>query len=308
MKNTNKSNKNNINNTITANQSINKQAGFSLMELMIVLAVIAMLTQIKITADAKADIAQQSMADVKRTMQEIEYIQAAASGYLADKGTWPDFANSCNNAINVLKNDPDSYLNYITTTSPYNTQYTTKCSTTNFTVNVRSDKDFAAPYITAQHPGSILLSAPNDDTTASSIPRPLSLSQFLHLDGSRAMRGDLNMGGNAITGVSDIEFNGQDLKLGIGKFVSMSSFSFNSLTAIVNKPNCSQGSVTGAPKIILRIHGFETTEGGASGIRNISWAARFKDMSTSQWQLDTTGLNAITGVAETFCDYGSWNR
>ncbi len=290
------------------NQSKVKQFGFTLVELMAVLAIIAILTQIKITTDIKADIVEQTETDVKRTMQEIENIQAAASGYLADTGKWPDFVNNCNDTINTLKNAPTAYLNYIAPTSPYNTQYITECNTTTFTVKVKSDKDFAAPYIAAQYPNSIVLAAPNNDTSASSIPRPLSLSQFLSLDGSRAMQGDLDMGDNAITGVSDIELNGQDLKLGIGKFVSMGSFSFNSLTAIVNKPNCSQGSVTGVPKIILRIHGVTTIEGGTSGIRNVSWSARFKDISASQWQLDTAGLESVTGVAETFCDYGSWNR
>jgi hypothetical protein len=34
----------------------------------------------------------------------------------------------CNDAITVLKNAPTAYLNYITTTSPYNTQYITECN------------------------------------------------------------------------------------------------------------------------------------------------------------------------------------
>jgi hypothetical protein len=105
----------------------------------------------------------------------------------------------------VLKNAPTAYLNYITTTSPYNTQYITECNTTTFTVKVKSDKDFAAPYIAAQYPGSTILAAPDDDTSASSIPRPLSLSQFLSLDGSRAMQGDLDMDDHAIKNVQDID-------------------------------------------------------------------------------------------------------
>jgi hypothetical protein len=43
-------------------------------------------------------------------MQEIGNIQAAASGYLADTGEYPDFANNCNDAITVLKNAPTAYL------------------------------------------------------------------------------------------------------------------------------------------------------------------------------------------------------
>jgi prepilin-type N-terminal cleavage/methylation domain-containing protein len=287
----------------------NKQQGFSLIELMIVLAIISVMMQMKIKADINADIFSQAEADVKRTMQEIGNIQAAASGYLADTGEYPDFANNCNDAITVLKNAPTAYLNYITTTSPYNTQYITECNTTTFTVKVKSDKDFAAPYIAAQYPGSTILAAPDDDTSASSIPRPLSLSQFLSLDGSRAMQGDLDMDDHAIKNVQDIDFNGQDLKLGIGKFVSMGSVSFNSLTSTIDKPDCTQGGITGTAKIILIIHGITTIIGGSSGIRNVSWSASFIELtSAQQWRLSTTGLSAITGVAETFCDYGSWNR
>jgi hypothetical protein len=123
------------------------------------------------------------------------------------------------------------------------------------------------------------------------------------------MQGNLDMGGNAIINTSDIELDGQDIKLGIAKFISMGSVSFNSLTSTINKPDCAQGSVTGTAKIILRIHGITTIVGGSSGIRNVSWGASFRDLaSTQQWQLMTTGLSAITGVAETFCDYGNWNR
>jgi hypothetical protein len=57
--------------------------------------------------------------------------------------------------------------------------------------------------------------------------------------------------------IQDIDFNGQDLKLGIGKFVSMGSVSFNSLTSTIDKPDCAQGSITGTAKIILRIHGIK---------------------------------------------------
>jgi hypothetical protein len=52
-----------------------------------------------------------------------------------------------------------------------------------------------------------------------------------------------------IKNVQDIDFNGQDLKLGIGKFVSMGSVSFNSLTSTIDKPDCTQGSITGTTTV-----------------------------------------------------------
>ncbi|AYQ56818.1 hypothetical protein BTHERMOSOX_1005 [Bathymodiolus thermophilus thioautotrophic gill symbiont] len=287
----------------------NKQLGFTLIELMLVLAVVAMLMQIKIKADAEANVVEQIEVDVKRTMQEIGYIQAAASGYLADEGKWPDFANQCNNAINTLKTTAEAYLNYVTTTSPYNTPYITACDSKTFEVRVKSNKDFAAPYIASQYPGSRLLSDPNGDTSASSIPRPLSLSQFLSLDGFRSMRGDFGMGGNSIIGVHDINLDGQSIKLGIGQFVSMGSVVLGGLDAVVSKPNCShENAKKGTPKIFLRVQGVTTKPGGILGIRNISWSARFEDKDQSTWRLGTKGLSSISGLAEVFCDYGDWNK
>jgi type II secretory pathway pseudopilin PulG len=288
-----------------------KQTGFSIIELVIVLAVAAMMMQITIKANINADIVEQTETDVKRTINEIKNIQSAAGGYLVDLDEWPDFANNCANAINTLKNAPTAYLNYITTTSPYNTPYMTECNINTFSVKLKSDKDFAAPYIAAQHPGSAVLPSPNNDMSISSVPRPEeqpALTQFLMLDGSRAMESDLNMGDNAIKKVSNIDLNGQDIKLGLGKFISMGSYEFKTLSAIITKPICTQGNRSGISKVILSIHGITTKKGGDLGIRNVEWSAKFDSINSTQWRLSTTGLTSITGIAEIFCDYGTWNR
>jgi hypothetical protein len=218
---------------------------------------------------------------------------------------------------------PAAYLRYIDTVSPYGTDYVTSCDSNNFTIEVKSNKDYAQ-YIRTKLVGTIINPAPDDDTTITSIPRNTinpTLADFLPFAGTtnRQMLGDINMGGNAMTNAAnvealDIELNGQDIKLGIGKFVSMGSQAFNtcntcpSSTAMINKPNCNQGARMGSPKIILRLHGFETEQGSINGIRDVRWSAKFISISTTKWQLSTTGLDAITGVAETFCNYGSWNR
>jgi hypothetical protein len=49
----------------------------------------------------------------------------------------------------------------------------------------------------------------------------------------------------------------------------------NILTSTIDKPDCTQGSITGTAKIILIIHGITTIIGGSSGIRNVSWSASF---------------------------------
>lgn len=285
------------------NKKQSNQSGFTLIELAIVLAIAALIFQQQRMFDIKADIFEQTETDVKRTIQEIKNIQSAAGGYLVDQDQWPDFANACAGAINTLKSAPTAYLNHITTVSPYNTTYTTECNTNTFTVKVQSDKDFAAPYIAAQHPGSTVLVAPNDDTTASSIPRPEeqpALQQFLLLDGSRAMTGDLDTGANTII------LDGQDIKLGIGKFVMMGSQAFSSINAIITKPDCTQGGLTGIPKVVLRLHGFRTTS--VAALSSTGMSVNAINLNATQWQVNTANLDDVSGVATTYCDYGSWNR
>jgi hypothetical protein len=264
-------------------------------------------------------------ARADKTIQEITQISEAMGGWRLDKGGWAGWvgagaANNCVSAITTLTNaTPTAYLRYIDTVSPYDTDYMTSCDANNFYIEVKSNEDYA-PYIYTKLANTIKFAQTsiNDDTTKTSIPRNTinpTLADFLPFAGTtnRQMLGDINMGDNVITNASkvealDIELNGQNIKLGIGKFVSMGSQAFNSLTATINKPNCNQGARMGSPKIILRLHGFETEQGSINGIRDIRWSAKFISISTTKWQLETTGLDAITGVAETFCDYGNWNR
>jgi prepilin-type N-terminal cleavage/methylation domain-containing protein len=316
---------------LTKQKDLTKQKGFTLIELAFVLIVMAIITAFTTKAYLFQKAFEREEARADKTIEEIIQISEAMGGWRLDRGDWAGVANNCVDTITILTNpppkpatpttpadpNPTAYLRYVGTVSPYGTAYVTSCDANSFTIEVKSNKDYAK-YIRTKLAGTKIKAAPDDDTTITSIPRKtinLTLADFLPFAGTtnRQMSGDIDMGNNAITNASDvealnIELNGQNLKLGIGKFVSMGSKAFNSLTATVNKPKCNQGTRTGTPKIILRLHGFETEQGSINGIRDIRWSAKFISISTTKWQLETTGLDAITGVAETFCDYGNWNR
>jgi prepilin-type N-terminal cleavage/methylation domain-containing protein len=324
---------------LTTQKELTKQKGFTLIELALVLIVMAIITSFTTKAYLFQKAFEREEARADKTIQEIIQISEAMGGWRLDKGDWAGWvgagaANNCVSAIDILTNppstpatpanpNPTAYLRYVDVVSPYDTDYITSCDSNNFTIEVKSNKDYA-PYIRTHLANTIVNPAPDDDTTITSIPRNTinpTLADFLPFAGTtnRQMLGDINMGDNAISNASDIEalnieLNGQDIKLGIGKFVSMGSKAFDtcntcsSSTAMINKPNCNQGAIIGTPKIILRLHGFETEQGSVNGIRDVRWSAKFISINTTQWQLRTTGLDAITGVAETFCDYGGWNR
>lgn len=322
-------------------KDLTKQKGFTLIELALVLVVMSIIAAFTTKAYLFQKAFEREEARADKTIQEITQISEAMGGWRLDKGNWAGWlgvgaTDNCADAIDLLTNpppipatpptsttpaipanpNPTAYLRYIDVVSPYGTDYVTSCDSNNFTIEVKSNQDYA-PYIRTKLAGTKLKAAPNGDTTITSIPRNTinpTLADFLPFEGTtskgvvREMLGDIDMGDNAISNISEIELSGQDIKLGIGKFISMGAQDFNSLTAIVNKPNCNQGAIMGNPKIILRIHGVTTSLGARTGIRNVSWSAKFNDLGTTQWQLSTTGLDAITGVAETFCDYGNWNR
>jgi prepilin-type N-terminal cleavage/methylation domain-containing protein len=297
---------------LTNQKDLTKQKGFTLIELAFVLIVMAIITAFTTKAYLWQKAFEREEARADKTIQEIIQISEALSGWRFDEGSWAGLANNCVNTITILTNaTPTAYLRYIDTVSPYDTDYVTSCDANNFTIEVKSNKDYAQ-YIRTKLAGTKVKAPPDDDTTITSIPNPTHLADFLPLAGG-LMSGDIDMDDNAISNASDvealnIELNGQDIKLGIGKFVSMGSKAFDSLTATINKPNCNQGARLGTPKIILRLHGFETEQGSINGIRDVRWSAKFISINTTKWQLETTGLDAITGVAETFCDYGNWNR
>ncbi len=306
---------------ITKQKDLTKQKGFTLIELALVLVVMSIIAAFTTKAYLFQKAFEREEARADKTIQEIIQISEAMSGWRFDHRDWADETNNCVSAIKILTTppptltdpNPTAYLRYVGTVSPYGTNYVTSCDSNNiFTIEVKSNKDYAQ-YIHTKLAGTEVKAAPDDDTTITSIPNPIHLADFLPLAGG-LMSGDIDMGGNAITNAADvealdIELNGQDIKLGIGKFVSMGSQDFNSLTATVNKPNCKQGARTGIPKIILILHGVTTSLGSKNGIRNVSWSAKFnRVLFRPKWQLSTTGLDAITGVAETFCDYGRWNR
>lgn len=325
-----------------------KQQGFTLIELALVLIIMAVIASWTTKAYLFQKTFERAETKADKTIDEINQINHAMGAYRLDNGTWADVAHDCAGAIGLLTNpppipptpanpnptNPTAYLRYIDSISPYgvSAMYLTSCDDNNFYVAVKSTKDWAK-YIKTHLANTIIKPQPDDDTTITSTPRETinpTLADFLPFEGTtskglvREMLGDIDMGHNAISNASEIKtseiaLSGQDIKLGMGKFVSMGGVAIkqtglvsNALGAVVkstlvDKPNCHQGAIMGTPKIILRIHGIKT-QLSTSDIRDVAWFAKFNSKNTTQWQLSTTGLAAITGVAETFCDYGTWNR
>ena len=285
-----------------------KQNGFALLDVLLAMVVLFAVTAFTLQANLAKNVIKVIENNANQSFSEMTQIVEAAGAYRLDEGNWADSVNTCAGAINILLNaTPVAYLRFVRAQSPYLTNYITSCDANSFSVSVDTTEVDTALVLSNKIPNGTV----SGSIVTYSVPRSSinpTLADFLKLTGG-TMSGDINMGNNAITNVSDIELDGKDIKLGIGKFVSMGSDAFNTLNALVIKPNCAQGGgVVGIPKIILRIHGVRTTLGPSIGIRDVSWSARFNSINATHWRLATTGLSVITGVAETFCDYGSWNR
>lgn len=113
-------------------------------------------------------------AQVKKTIAEIQLITEAAQKYQLDNSTWVDEANACINAISVLSAAPNAYLISVDRVSPFNTNYITSCTTTHFSIEVKTTELYAG-YI--KHQGelpAIIKPAPNTDTTITTIPKALA--------------------------------------------------------------------------------------------------------------------------------------
>jgi len=290
-----------------ADKKTKKQNGFALLDVTLALVVLSLIAAFTLQANLSKNVIKVIEDNANQAFSEMTQIAEASGAYRLDKGDWADAINACADTVNTLLNaTPTAYLRSVRVQSPYLTNYTTSCDANNFSVSVDTTEVDTAMVLSNKLPSGTL----SGSVVTYSVPRSSinpTLADFLKLSGG-TMTGSIDMNSNAITGVSDLELNAQSVKLGIGKLVSMGSFDFNSLTSVINQPNCSQGSVVGTPKIILRIHGFTTIEGGTLGIRDISWGAKFLTPTATQWQLETTGLKSIIGIAETFCDYGNWNR
>ena len=190
-------------------------------------------------------------AQVKKTIAEEALIATAAQKYQLENGTFPDEANACANAITVLSATPNAYLINVDSTSPFNTTYTTSCTTTHFSIEVQTTDHYAG-YI--KHQGelpTVIKPAPNTDITVTTVPKALADTvhdKFLALGDTPSTSTQYQGKGNEIVDVSDITLSdGRKLSRAF-----RASYTINmnaSPREYVPKPVCTSGS----PRIQLSI-------------------------------------------------------
>jgi prepilin-type N-terminal cleavage/methylation domain-containing protein len=228
-----------------------KQQGFTLIELIIVMSIASLILFYTIQTDITKRELNDINSKIDTAKNDITQIQQAAGGYLVDNNQWPDYINACVGALTTLTTTtPTAYLRYISIQSPYYTNYTTSCNTTTFTISVNTNTNNNALRLA----NSLSAATATANTVIATIPRPEeqpTLTRFLMLDGSRAMTGDLDMGGNAITNTSHISTLDNRT---ISKIETIAPLP----TATILKPICPTGTT---PTLNLAITGIVLTSG-----------------------------------------------
>jgi prepilin-type N-terminal cleavage/methylation domain-containing protein len=188
-----------MSNTIYQKQII-KQKGFTLVELLIVVSIMSFIILISSKYFLIKKHGEIYDEQINKIVDSINTLNSAASNYVSDNSSWPDEINNCADTINQLSNaTPTAYLSFIDT----NINFSFSCTTMTFTTSATMIDSHAA-IIAANTLANATATA---NVVSSTVPKPehiSALTKFLLLDGSRAMTGDLDMGGNAITNTSHI--------------------------------------------------------------------------------------------------------
>lgn len=116
-----------------------KQRGFTLLEAMVILFG-AMIIAVAMMPDYNSVIGEERSQQV---VQETTTIGESAKAWLFFNGTWPDQANGCVDAINVMKAGVGYLAAGIDGTNPYGTAYVTSCTADAFSITQDVDQDWA---------------------------------------------------------------------------------------------------------------------------------------------------------------------
>jgi hypothetical protein len=217
----------------------------------LVSVIIAMLiTTILNTSFTVSKIDKNAIAD--KSIQESELITRAAEEYHLTNNNWPDEVNNCVNAFTALTSSP-TYLVNIDDISPFNTNYTTSCNNTHFSLEIQTTSDYYANYIKYQGKlPTIVKPAPDTNTAVITIPKPLSNSlydKFLAL-------GDSSATATIYQGKNNTIENIRDITLSDGRVVSQvfeTRYTIDpTVTTFIPKPTCLVGipDIEGSPSAI----------------------------------------------------------
>lgn len=218
------------------------QHGFTLIEMMIALMVLSIL-MIPLV-NQKTNEFQDEV--VKLAVAEINDLFQSAQNFAAENSaTWPDQATLCTNAINTL--ETQNYLAGFTVASPMGANYQTSCTTgagKRFSVSVDAGNSGRANLLKGYLPSSTVAGT----TLTVSVPLPAAipaLDGLLPRDGSRAMTGDLDMDGNNINNVQDIELDSVNANASQGIYFA----GVVGNNQLINIPPC-PGSFTPTPIVV----------------------------------------------------------
>ena len=173
---------------------MNKQRGFTLMELMVVLAIMAA------AAAAGVQYVQAKTVELRlqRTAETVRSIEEAGLQYYRATGGWP---------ANLAALTAGNYLPSPFPTSPFGTAYSVSVISGRMAVSVSADTAANANVIASFLP----LPTVSGVTVQSEVVVPGSEAAhdaLLDLAGTRVMTGNLQMGGNDITNARNIDTNG----------------------------------------------------------------------------------------------------
>jgi prepilin-type N-terminal cleavage/methylation domain-containing protein len=182
-------------------------SGFTLIELTIVLFVMSLLVAPLVYQQIKKF--EEDMVEI--TVSEINDLFQSAQNYAAEQnGEWPSEIDNCASAVTVM--ETEQYLLGFNTLTPFGTNLITSCTTEEgkrFNVTIDAGTSAKAHRLDGYLPSSTV----SGSIVTVSVPMPASIPALEHLlprDGSRPMTGDLDMGGNRLLEVENIEFPDMD--------------------------------------------------------------------------------------------------
>jgi len=184
-----------------------KQSGFTIIELMIVMIVMSLFA----APFAYQHIMKFEEDRIEIAVAEINDLFQSAQNYAAEQDSeWPSEADNCASAITTL--NAENYLQGFSLRSPFGTNLSTSCTTGDgkrFMVSIDAVSAGNAEVLNSYLPSSTV----SGNFVTVSVPMPAAIPALEHLlprDGSRPMTGDLDMGGNRLLEVENIEFPDMD--------------------------------------------------------------------------------------------------
>jgi len=264
--------------------------GFTLIETLITVAILAVLVSGYASFKLRADIADLNHGLSDALIEELTIIGNQAQAIYAQTQVWPGAATQCANALN----DAAMAATGLDSASPFPTvSYTTRCTADAFTISLEMPPALTswAHYIKAQTPSVAAVNTLSNGrhSLSSKWLKPSEIALFQQLldgyykvDGSKAMTGDMNLGGHNILGIAkaygnDFQLNASYQSRNHSLSKTVQSIQLVRANQTVPKPNCT------APKIYITAANL----GSAAGrpITSMQWTAASQGTS---WLIENT--------------------